>query len=87
MSVIIFRPQRCNLQKCFRLTLFNAKAAGPLLQSNVIVLVSITHLEEGGGAVLHGNERGTQRGQLSVGQEAETQSHICNETSTFYFWK
>lgn len=50
------------------LTLLNAKAAGPLLQGNVLVVVQVTSLEEAGGAVLHGDEGSTERGQLSVGQ-------------------
>lgn len=50
------------------LTLLNAKAAGPFLQGDVLVVVQVAGLKEAGGAVLHGDERGTERGQLSVGQ-------------------
>lgn len=50
------------------LTLLNAEAAGPLLQGDVLVVVQVTGLEEAGGAVLHGDEGGAQRGQLGVGQ-------------------
>lgn len=50
------------------LTLLNAKAAGPLLQGDVLVVVQIASLEKAGGAVLHGDEGGTKGGQLGVGQ-------------------
>lgn len=49
-----------------KLTLFNSKAVGPLLKSDVFVLVSVALLKEAGGAVLHWDERSTQRGQFSV---------------------
>lgn len=78
--------EEIKLQNCLKLTIFDAEAAGPLLQSDVVVLVSIACLEEAGGAVLHGDKRGTQRGQFSVGQEAETyHSHFCNEAKLFLF--
>lgn len=50
------------------LTLLDAKAAGPLLQGDVLVVVQVAGLEEASGAVLHGDQGGTQRGQLRVGQ-------------------
>lgn len=50
------------------LTLLDAKAAGPLLQGDVLVIVQVTGLEEASGAVLHGDQGSTQRGQLRVGQ-------------------
>lgn len=50
------------------LTLLDAKACSPLLQSDVIVAVSVTLLEETGGAMLHGNEGSAQGGELCVGQ-------------------
>lgn len=50
------------------LTLLDAEAAGPLIQSDVLVVVQVTGLEKAGGAVLHGDEGCTQWGQLSVGQ-------------------
>lgn len=50
------------------LTLFDAEAGGPLLQGDVLVLVSVALLKETGGAMLHGNEGGAQRGELRVGQ-------------------
>lgn len=50
------------------LTLLNAEAAGPLLQGDVLVVVQVASLEEAGGAVLHGDEGGTEGGQLGVGQ-------------------
>ena len=50
------------------LTLLDAKAASPLIQSDVLVIVQVTGLEKAGGAVLHGDEGRTQWGQLSVGQ-------------------
>lgn len=68
------------------LTLLNAKAAGPLLQGDVLVVVQVASLEEAGGAVLHGDEWGTEWGQLGVGQvPAEvTQSMCClPATATF----
>lgn len=54
-----------------KLTLFDSKAVGPLLESDVLVLVSIALLEEAGGAVLHWDERSAQRGQLGVRQESD----------------
>lgn len=50
------------------LTLLDAEACGPLLQGDVIVAVGVALLEEAGGAMLHGNERSAQGGELSVGQ-------------------
>lgn len=50
------------------LTLLDAKAAGPLLQGDVLVIVQVTGLKEASGAVLHGDQGGTQGGQLGVGQ-------------------
>lgn len=50
------------------LTLLDAEAGGPLLQGDVFVVVRVALLEEAGGAVLHGNEGGTQGGELCVGQ-------------------
>lgn len=50
------------------LTLFDAEAGGPFLQSDVIVAVGVTLVEEACGAVLHGDQRGAQWGQLCVGQ-------------------
>lgn len=50
------------------LTLLDAEARGPLLQSDVIVAVSVALLEETGGAMLHGNEGSAQGGELRVGQ-------------------
>lgn len=50
------------------LTLLESEAGGPLLQGDVLVVVRVALLEEAGGAVLHGNERGTQGGELRVGQ-------------------
>lgn len=62
----------CPLQPFFLpyavLTLLNAEAAGPLLQGDVLVVVQVASLEEAGGAVLHGDEGSTERGQLGVGQ-------------------
>lgn len=52
-----------------KLTLFDSKAVGPFLESDVLVIVSITLIKEAGGAVLHRDKRGTQRGQFGVGQE------------------
>lgn len=52
------------------LTVLDAEAGGPLLQGDVVVAVGVTLLEEAGGAVLHGNEGGTQRGELAVSEEA-----------------
>lgn len=48
--------------------LFDAKAASPLVQGNVLVIVQVTGLEKAGGAVLHGDEGCTQWSQLCVGQ-------------------
>jgi len=48
--------------------LLDAKATGPLVQGDVLVVVQVTGLKEAGGAVLHGDEWRTQRGQLRVGQ-------------------
>lgn len=50
------------------LTLLDTEAGGPLLQSDVIVAVCVTLLKEASGAMLHGNERSTQGGELGVGQ-------------------
>lgn len=50
------------------LTLLDAEAAGPLLQGDVLVVVQVAGLEEASGAVLHGDQGGTERGQLGVGQ-------------------
>lgn len=50
------------------LTLLDAEACGPLLQGDVFVAVGVTLLEEAGGAVLHGDERSAQGGELCVGQ-------------------
>lgn len=50
------------------LTLLDAEAGGPLLQSDVVVAVGITLLKEASGAVFHWNERSTQGGELGVGQ-------------------
>lgn len=50
------------------LTLLEAEACGPLLQGDVIVAVCVALLEEAGGAMLHGNERSAQGGDLGVGQ-------------------
>lgn len=50
------------------LTLLDAKAAGPFVQGDVLVIVQVTGLEEACGAVFHGDEGSTQWGQLSVGQ-------------------
>lgn len=50
------------------LTLLDAEAAGPLIQSDVLVVVKVTGLEKASGAVFHGDEGGTQGGQLGVGQ-------------------
>lgn len=52
------------------LTLLDAEAGGPLLQGDVVVAVGVALLEEAGGAMLHGNEGGTQGGELGVGQVA-----------------
>lgn len=57
------------------LTLLNAEAAGPLLQGDVLVVVQVTSIEEAGGAVLHGDEWGTERGQLGVGQVPAKVTH------------
>lgn len=50
------------------LTLFDAEAGGPLLQGDVFIIVGVAGLEEAGGAMLHGDEGGTQGGELGVGQ-------------------
>lgn len=50
------------------LTLLDAKAAGPFVQGDVLVVVQVTGLEEACGAVFHGDEGSAQWGQLSVGQ-------------------
>lgn len=50
------------------LTQLEAEAGGPLLQGDVFVAVGVALLEEAGGAVLHGDEGGSQWGQLRVGQ-------------------
>lgn len=52
------------------LTLLDAEAGGPLLQGDVVVAVGVALLKEAGGAMLHGNEGGTQGGELGVGQVA-----------------
>lgn len=57
------------------LTLLNAEAAGPLLQGDVLVVVQVTSVEEAGGAVLHGDEWGTEWGQLGVGQVPAKVTH------------
>lgn len=57
------------------LTLFQAEALGPFLQGDVFVVVSITLIKEAGGAMLHGDQRSTQRGQLRVGQVSNTHTH------------
>lgn len=59
-------------------TLLDAKAGGPFLQGNVVVAVSVALLEEAGGAMLHGNERSAQGGELGVGEET---GHGWDETS------
>ena len=51
------------------LTLLDAKALGPLPEGDLLVLVSVTLLEEARGAVLHGYQGDPERGQLRVGQE------------------
>lgn len=66
-----------------KLTLFDSKAVGPFLKSDVLVLVSITMLKEAGGAVLHRDERGTQRGQFSVGQEPDRAHENANNKVVF----
>ena len=69
---------------CSVLTLLNAEAAGPLLQGDVLVIVQVASLEEAGGAVLHGDEGGTERGQLGVGEvpaKVTTQSMCCPPAS------
>lgn len=48
--------------------LLDAEAAGPLIQGDILVIVQVTGLEKAGGAVLHGDERSAQWGQLSVGE-------------------
>lgn len=53
------------------LTLLDAEAGGPLLQGDVFVVVGVTLLEEASGAMLHGNERSAQGGELCVGQVAD----------------
>lgn len=58
------------------LTLLDAEAGGPLLQSDVVVAVGVALLEEASGAVLHGNERSTQGGQLGVGQVSVGKSEL-----------
>lgn len=50
------------------LTLLDAKACGPLFQSDVVVAVGVALLKEAGGAMLHGNQRSAQGGELCVGQ-------------------
>lgn len=50
------------------LTLLDAKACGPLIQSDVVVVVGVALLEEVGSAMLHGNERSAQGGELCVSQ-------------------
>ena len=50
------------------LTLLDAEAGGPLLQGDVFVVVGVALLEEASGAMLHGNERSAQGGELCVGQ-------------------
>lgn len=50
------------------LTLLEAEAGGPLLQGHVVVAVGVALLKEAAGAVLHGNERSPQGGELGVGQ-------------------
>lgn len=63
------------------LTLLDTEAVGPLLQGDVLVIVSVALLEETSGAVLHGDERGAQGGQLCVGQEPTTPQKTCYEAS------
>lgn len=46
------------------LTLLDAEAGGPLLQSDVVVAVGVALLKEAGGAVLHGDEGSPQGGEL-----------------------
>lgn len=60
-----------NVLQCHKrhiLTLLDAEACGPFLQGDVFVTIGVTLLEEASGAMLHGNERGTQGGELCVGQ-------------------
>lgn len=74
------------------LTLLDAEAAGPLIQSDVLVVVQVTGLEKAGGAVLHGDEGGTQWGQLGVGQvpaggeEEEGGKGLRREKATGLLW-
>ena len=65
------------------LTLFETKALGPLLQSDVFVAVSIAMLEEAGGAVLHGNQRSTKGGELRVGQVPNTHTYTHTGVHTY----
>lgn len=46
------------------LTLLDAEAGGPLLQSDVVVAVGVALLKEASGAMLHGNEGSPQGGEL-----------------------
>lgn len=49
-------------------TVLDSKALSPFIQCNVFVVVKVTLFKETGGAVLHGDEGGTERRQLSVGE-------------------
>lgn len=51
------------------LTALDAETGGPLFEGHLFVFVCVALLEEAGGAVLHGHQRDTKRGQLGVGQE------------------
>lgn len=63
------------------LTLLDAEAAGPLLQGDVLVVVSVALLEEARGAVLHGNEGGAQGRQLAVRQVAVSQTSVVQSSA------
>ena len=67
------------------LTALDAKAGRPLLEGDLLVLVSVTLLEEAGGAVLHGHQGDPEQGQLRVGQHSAQSKplshfHLCSQT-------
>lgn len=56
------------------LTVLDAETGSPLFEGHLFVFVCVALLEETGGAVLHGHQRDTKRGQLRVGQEPAGQT-------------
>lgn len=70
---VVWRSSSCTQSI---LTILEAEACGPLLQGDVFVAVGVALLEEAGGAMLHGNERSTQGGELCVGQVSGGTQHM-----------